>query len=512
MAAFTNNHRYQQLLGCTKVNLTNTTGIYARYTTTVLCNSLVQNSAQACGLNDQTARPVCADTCAEFAISEEQIAATPDLCGTTAANALNQIRADFTNCALPANSLTTSCIQGVQNEPDNCGFSDNLNSLCSYCAASSPNATDSCCLYSQTETRCKNVHLPLTTSMGNLFTSTATSTPTASATASSNKGSGLSGGAIAGIVVGSVLGAILLLALIIGCCILARRRKESQRGSDFNQRSSVRQAPGPAMSYTSSNRAPPPEILPAGARVHQMAALESTSSSNVIDHSPTAGGGFSSGYDDTPESQRSGLGVAQAPKRGGSMRTLSSPGSIGDYSSPEGLASGQSEQLSHFKDYYSHDDIRPHDTVAVLWAYQPRANDEWELERGDMIKIVGIWDDGWGTGIKMRERADEWEARRNGNRDSGVSNGSRSRPISGEAPTDGEIKAFPVSFEPAVQLLQHPLRMLAPLYFANVPCSSFAFAFRIIGGKPSKATLPTRYPLQAPAALENLMSAHLCVP
>jgi hypothetical protein len=200
------------------------------------------------------------------------------------------------------------------------------------------------------------------------------------------------------------------------------------------------------MAYTNGRTTQAAEVLPAGARVHQMTALEGASSNG--DHgSPIAGGGYgSSGYDDTPESQRSGLGVAAVGKRGGSLRDQhSSPGSAEEYSSPEGLASGQSEQMSHFKDYYSQDDIRPNATVAVLWAYQPRANDEWELERGDMLKVVGIWDDGWATGVKIRERAEEWEARRQGNRDSGVSNGSSRRPQSTEPVADGEIKAFPVS-------------------------------------------------------------------
>ena len=58
------------------------------------------------------------------------------------------------------------------------------------------------------------------------------------------------------------------------------------------------------------------------------------------------------------------------------------------------FGSPQSEQLPFFKDYYSSDDIHPGDKVATLWAYSPRAPDEFELERGDMIKVVGIWDDG----------------------------------------------------------------------------------------------------------------------
>ncbi|KAF2094844.1 hypothetical protein NA57DRAFT_80013 [Rhizodiscina lignyota] len=442
--------RFQQLIGCNKVDLSNTTDLYARYTTSVLCNAIIQNSVQACGLNDSQSRPLCADSCAENAISEQQIASSPDICGTPGNDAINQIRADFTNCALPANSLSGSCIEAVQNEPDNCGYSSNLGGLCGYCAASSPNATDSCCVNSQAESRCSNVHLPRTTSMPPLFTTSssshAPSSTGAAAGSSSGGSSGLSGGAIAGIVVGSVLGALLLLGLIVGACILMRRRRDSQQGSIFNQPSPSR--PGPPMSYTGIQRAP--EVTPGG-RVTRMSALEATSSSEPHS-SPIAGAynGSSDEYNDSPESQRS-IGMAVMQKRDGSLSShshanndSSSPGN--DFSSPEGVASGQSEQLQFFKDYYSQDEIRPNDIVATLWAYQPRANDEFELERGDMLKVVGIWDDGWATGVRVKEKAEEWEARRKENRDSGVSNGSKGpavRPSSPQA-TEGDIKAFPL--------------------------------------------------------------------
>lgn len=55
--------RYQQLLGCDNVNLTNTTNFYARYTTSVICNSIVQQSIQPCSLSTSDARPLCAETC-----------------------------------------------------------------------------------------------------------------------------------------------------------------------------------------------------------------------------------------------------------------------------------------------------------------------------------------------------------------------------------------------------------------------------------------------------------------
>ena len=119
-----------------------------------------------------------------------------------------------------------------------------------------------------------------------------------------------------------------------------------------------------------------------------------------------------------------------------------SPTSAG-MSSPQGMASQQSEQLPYFKDYYSQDEIHPGDSVAVLWAYQPRAPDEFALDRGDMLKVVGIWDDGWATGILSDEHAEDWEVRRQAQRDSGVSNTSgRVRETS--PPVSGEIKAFPL--------------------------------------------------------------------
>ncbi|KAA8571044.1 hypothetical protein EYC84_000409 [Monilinia fructicola] len=68
--------------------------------------------------------------------------------------------------------------------------------------------------------------------------------------------------------------------------------------------------------------------------------------------------------------------------------------------------------------------------------------DEFTLERGDMLKVVGIWDDGWATGVMINERADEWDEKRKMQRDSGVSNTSGRREISPNV--SGEIKAFPL--------------------------------------------------------------------
>ena len=305
------------------------------------------------------------------------------------------------------------------------------------------------------------MHLPTTTSMGPLFPSS-TSSPAPSGTSpgavvgTGRSGSGLSGGAIAGIVVGSLVGAALILALVIFFCVKMRNQKQSQHGSILNTPSPTRQTiAGPPMSYGGDGHSPT-MILP-GARVARMSALEGSSSSDR--HSSRAGGGLTAypyprddAYE-SPDSGRSHLG-GPLPKREGSLSSHSvlavtdghsSPRSgthtDRNLSSPEGVASGQSEQLQLFKDYYSQDNIHPNDTVATLWAYQPRANDEFELERGDMLKVVGIWDDGWATGVKLTESTEQWEARKAIQRDSGVSNASRRSRMGGE---DNEIKAFPL--------------------------------------------------------------------
>jgi hypothetical protein len=93
----------------------------------------------------------------------------------------------------------------------------------------------------------------------------------------------------------------------------------------------------------------------------------------------------------------------------------------------------KTSEKAEFADYYSlsQEKIVSGSVVAVLWSYQSRANDEFELERGDLIKVVGVWDDGWATGYKCDDRAEDWEAR-----------GKDSVPIFKES---GVIKAFPVS-------------------------------------------------------------------
>ncbi|KAG6039823.1 hypothetical protein E4U41_002069 [Claviceps citrina] len=439
--------------------------MYARYTTTLLCNTLVQKSIGPCALTGNASRPLCADTCAEFAESEAYITANKDLCSNPGPDLTKLIRADFATCSNPEDALTGRCIAGYSNEAENCGFGNSTIGLCSYCAAGGTNSTDTCCYNAMADKRCYGIKLPNITATMTFAptTATSTSTPSATATRPGKERSGhhkLSGGAIAGIVVGSLVGVSLLAVLVLLCLRTVRRRRGSQQGSIFNQPSPARK--GTIMSQTRQMAPEGYEVLPGG-RVARMAALEGHSGSSPTHRNDSGGGAgaFMSGRGKAGDAQSSSDEYAESPERGAILRppptsrrqgSLSSgsmlasdrpqsPGSAG-YSSPLGMASQQSEQLPFFKDYYSQDDIHPSDKVAVLWAYQPRAADEFALERGDMIKVVGIWDDGWATGIMLNERAEEWDARRQAQRDSGVSNTSGIREDSPDA--QGDMKAFPL--------------------------------------------------------------------
>ncbi|KAH7328132.1 hypothetical protein B0I35DRAFT_486178 [Stachybotrys elegans] len=454
--------RYQSRFQCDNVNFDSPSYYFARFTTSVLCNAIVQNSVPRCGLSSQDSHPLCASDCADFALSEALITSNSTLCGQPASDLNALIRSDYVVCSEPERALSgTDCISAIDNEPENCGYGDNLIGLCSYCAGGGVNGTETCCYNSNTEDRCQGVELP------NL-TTTIVLTPRRLPDENEDEGSGggLSGGAIAGIVIGVLAGLGLIGALLFFCLRKRGQRPGSQKGSIFNQPSPARK--GPSMAQSKQVAPQGYEVLPGG-RIARMSALEGHSGDSSshrhgasVTSAATGAGvaymgarkaGDRSSSSDFGESISEHRGALHRPPPTASRRngSLSSSSVLGGsvpqspttgYSSPQGVASQQSEQLPFFKDYYSPDDIHTSDKVAVLWAYQPRAADEFALERGDMLKVVGIWDDGWATGVMLDERAEDWEARRQTQRDSGVSNTSGRR----ESPTValGEIKAFPL--------------------------------------------------------------------
>jgi hypothetical protein len=190
-------------------------------------------------------------------------------------------------------------------------------------------------------------------------------------------------------------------------------------------------------------------VVPTGARVARMSALEGDDASSH--HDAYTMGAFSKSHSDEESYSspmlapprrihaRGGSFSSAEAASGGVALTDSSPSSGAAFSSPG--SQGQSEQLNFFKDYYSQDEIRAGDLVSTLWAYEPRAADEFQLDRGDMIKVAGIWDDGWATGVRVRQRAEDWRPEDKVARDSGRSSAAGKGP---EIADQGEIKAFPL--------------------------------------------------------------------
>lgn len=473
--------KYENVFGCDNVDTSNK-DYYARYTMSVLCSSMVQASADACDLSSSQSAPLCADSCAEFAQSASFLTSDTDLCSNPVNDLTSLIRGDFATCSNPGQALSgTTCIDGSENESQNCGFGNSTIGFCWHCSEGGVNSTDTCCYNGNAEKRCEGVKLPTITSTIDLETPTATASSTASSAASSDKDHGLSGGAIAGIVIGSILGAALIGLGLFFCLRRLKKRPGSQQSSIFNQPSPSRGGPAPSMTQSTRPEAPQGyEVLPGG-RIARMSALEGHSGDSSSQHrskssaAAAAAGGAAAGYavsrrkgsatqsssSEYGESPHSDMRTALRPplsaqRRNGSLSSNSifatsapqSPTSASaeGFSSPQGISSQQSEQLPFFKDYYSQDDIHPGDRVAVLWAYQPRAADEFALDRGDMLKVVGIWDDGWATGTMVEDRAEDWDgARHNAQRDSGVSNASGGAGRRGSSPPgSGEIKAFPL--------------------------------------------------------------------
>ncbi|KAK6497694.1 hypothetical protein TWF481_012098 [Arthrobotrys musiformis] len=443
--------KYQDLLGCSGLNLSDTSNLYARFTTSILCNRMVQEAQGSCK-SENSPVVLCADSCAQFATSEQIIASDPLTCNSTRSDKTDQIRSDFTICALPADSLSGNCVPAIENENSNCGYSNNLPGLCSYCGSSSPNATDTCC-YNVDLSECVGVRLPPTTSLPPLFTTTSTVTATASGGAGSGSDNNtLSGGAIAGIAIGSIA-AIALIALLALCLVRRKKKTGKDEGSIFNQQSPRRRTLEQGqMVYPQGGRTEGYEALPS-TRIARMSALENNNTSSETGATPStrgrrSGRGRYSSSSPAPYGEK----ALMPPPRGSRTVSVSSSSMLenmnspmsdarGGISSPMYNGSSQSEQLPAFKDYYSVDNIKPGDDVATLWAYAPRAKDEFELERGDMLRVLGIWDDGWATGVRINGRAEDYVQRRS-QRDSGLS--AQTDPELNDPTIGADVKAFPL--------------------------------------------------------------------
>lgn len=129
---------YPYSAGCTSPSATIP---YARYSKSYLCASLVQDSLYSLPCNYQHSKPpppLCQSTCYDYTASINDITDNTLLCPTH----------DYTVAYLNMTCQiwvglngTTSCVLGRANEPEFCGFSNQI-TACDFCRS---NSTDSCC-------------------------------------------------------------------------------------------------------------------------------------------------------------------------------------------------------------------------------------------------------------------------------------------------------------------------------------------------------------------------------
>jgi hypothetical protein len=150
----------------------------------------------------------------------------------------------------------------------------------------------------------------------------------------------------------------------------------------------------------------------------------------------------------------------------------------------------KSEQLAFFEDYYSNDHIKAGDLVSALWAYQPRAADEFALERGNVLCMVGIWDDGWATGYMTEMRAE--------------SVGSR-HPNDLKPTISREIKAFPLV---CVCLPQHWMRTIVGDGSVEIDLMNHPEKIGLGADDSMKSSKVTTLDLPEPAPLSRRSLAH----
>lgn len=130
--------------------------------------------------------------------------------------------------------------------------------------------------------------------------------------------------------------------------------------------------------------------------------------------------------------------------------------------SPGGTELSEAASVSVIADHYSTNAIVQQSDVVALWSYTPRLADEMALERGDVVRIENLYDDGWGLGRKLKTKIWDLPEERSTERDSGIGTSHRAsssttyrgstegRPETSdkgkekEIAENGSVKAFPM--------------------------------------------------------------------
>ncbi|QSL65976.1 hypothetical protein MERGE_003113 [Pneumocystis wakefieldiae] len=424
-------NKYVNFYGCSMEDILDANNFYARFTKTILCASVIQESIVACNLTAADSRPVCADTCAEWTTSEAFI--LQHYCtNRTLENDLSLIRFDFAVCTSPSASFSSKCIKGKSNEPQSCGFGANILGLCQYCN-SSLNSIDTCCALSNLSSCASfNYSISIPTTSSAISSSSLPTIPINKQ--EKNNTAKLSQKTMSFIIILSIIIIIIILSLLILLIILS-----------FNKRRKIRNT----MSKLNSVKQHISEEDPYKRNYLSLFKTENNSNTSNYNTLPVQ---KNSDYfnrtiiTSTPEKELSTNNEnkqVKSYKNFYNIADLNKNHKLYQNTTPSSLKFDSYKSLNHhtsqitennsesinaitlknsksrptssigqdrvailpivmsMKDYYSDHQITRNTEVIALYIYEPKMPDEMVLERGDIIHVVSVWDDGWCSGIKI---------------------------------------------------------------------------------------------------------------
>lgn len=321
---------------------------------------------------------VCASTCAEYAQSEAYILQSDQCQLDLTPTVLEAVRADYDLCTTPGSAYESpSCVDGLENEPDRCGYASNTDQLCSYCTSGTTNTTNSCC-ETIGATACEGI--PIQPLAPPIIIKSRLPIPSRGLR---SLGSGL----IVLIVLAGIFGISGLTSILI--ILYWRRRKKRSYDDATGDCRNNDTSPNRGNQYMSLTS---PKYL-----------TEQTISNYRDEPRHSAGGTITIPCHMTTDPSLTSGDEQSIKSRGPSRTGFYEAGPVVNRS--EMSLSGSSQVTDHrpisFVDQYSGQRITVGSIVRCIHDYEPILPDELDIHRGDVIKVTQVFDDRWCKGFVL---------------------------------------------------------------------------------------------------------------
>lgn len=135
---------YLSSLGCTNKADNSPTIPYARYSLTFMCATLIQDSLYSLPCNYQYNKSppaLCQSTCFDYTASVQEITGNINMCPNQVEQSERLPNLNSSCVYWSGLNGTYDCINGIANEPNNCGFGS-VSQACAFCKS---NGTSTCC-------------------------------------------------------------------------------------------------------------------------------------------------------------------------------------------------------------------------------------------------------------------------------------------------------------------------------------------------------------------------------